>query len=388
MQDKLRLAVIGAGSVVREIYSHLYFSSDFTPMLDIVAVAEMSPVALNDFCDKFKIPADRRFTDYREMLEKVKGIDAVQVNTPDHFHKAPAIAALEKGYDVLVPKPTAGTVKDSWAMIKKARESGRLMGIDFHKREDPRIKECAARYQSGLYGKFQVATWYMLDKLLVADPNHQPRFFASPDFAVKNTPISFLTVHMADAFMTIIRETPVKARARGFSQKLPSLSPIAVDGYDLVDTEVVFEGGGVAHIVTGWHLPNHAYANTVQDSRLICTDGFVDLGIGQPGYYELTHEGIKEVNPLFKNFEADGNVSGYGIRSPGRLLEKFLKSRNGQLAAPAREAMMTDIELGLHTSVVLEGAEKSLHLGKKNANGVTEGVEIDLVALLKNEAGS
>ena len=77
----------------------------------------------------------------------------------------------------------------------------------------------------------------MIDKLLVADPNHSPRFFASPDFAEKNSPLSFLTVHMADAFLRIVDLKPVSVRASAWSQKLPGLKPISVKGYDLCDTE-------------------------------------------------------------------------------------------------------------------------------------------------------
>src|SRR4029077_11695969 len=149
-------------------------------------------------------------------------------------------------------KPTAATVKDAHAMIQAAKKAGRFLGIDFHKREDPRIKEAAARFQTGRYGTFQAAVFYMLDKLLVADPNHSPRFFASPDFAERNTPVSFLTVHMADALMKIVKLVPTQVRATGYAHKLPSLKPISVRGFDLVDTEILFANGALAHILTGW----------------------------------------------------------------------------------------------------------------------------------------
>ena len=47
-------------------------------------------------------------------------------------------------------------------------------------------------------------------------------------------------------------------------------------------------------------------------------EGMIDLGIDTPGYHELTSEGILERNPLFRNFEADGTVTGYGMSRPGR----------------------------------------------------------------------
>ena len=69
---------------------------------------------------------------------------------------------------------------------------------------------------------------------------HPACAFAAPNFAEKNTPVSFLTVHMADVLMKIVNLIPVQARAAGYSQNLPSLKPIPVNGYDLVDTEILF----------------------------------------------------------------------------------------------------------------------------------------------------
>lgn len=384
--DTLRVGVVGVGSVVREIYQHLYFNSDYTPILKIAAVADPNDQFRNWFCDTFNIPADRRFKDYKEMLARVE-LDAAQINTPDHIHAAPTIAALEAGLDVVVPKPTAATVKDTHMMIQAAKRTGRLMGIDFHKREDPRIKEAEARYQSGRYGKFQAGVWYMLDKLMVADPNHVPMFFATPNFAERNTPISFLTVHMCDALIKIINLKPVEVRSIGYSHKLPSLEPVAVKGFDLCDTEILFDNGATAHIITGWHLPNTAHATTVQSSRMICSEAMFDLNLDQPGLHELHPDGIFEVNPLFKNFEKDGMVTGYGMGRPGRIYQKFLAARNGRLDADVRAQMMTPTALGFYTSLVLEGAEESLHKGAVIAEGVTRGVSINLKALLARELG-
>ena len=148
MKQKLRLGIIGAGAVVREIYQHLYFHSHYSGLFDICAVADPNEQYRNWFADLAGVPAARRFANYGDLLAKVK-LDAVQVNTPDHLHCAPTVDALNAGLDVVVPKPTAATVKDAHAMIQAARKSGRFLGIDFHKREDPRIKEAEARFQKG-----------------------------------------------------------------------------------------------------------------------------------------------------------------------------------------------------------------------------------------------
>jgi predicted dehydrogenase len=386
MSPKIRLGVIGAGAVVREIYQYLYFRSQYSGLLEVCAVADPNEQCRNWFGDLAGLPPARRFARYEDLLAMTK-LDAVQVNTPDHLHCAPAVQALKAGLDVVVPKPTAATVKDAHTMLQAARETGRWLGIDFHKREDPRIKEAAARFQSGRYGVFQAAVFYMLDKLMVADPNHVPRFFASPDFAEKNTPVSFLTVHMADALMQIVRLVPRQVRANGYSHKLTTLKPLSLSAYDLVDTEILFANGAVAHILTGWALPNTAWATTVQSGRLLCSDGLLDLGFDTPGFRELHHDSLAEINPLFRNFEPGGCVTGYGITSPGRLYQQILDWRQGKLSASEREAALNPMTLGFYTTLVLEAAEQSLAAGRKMAVGATQGAPVDLRELVVQELG-
>jgi predicted dehydrogenase len=376
-KTKLRLGVIGAGAVVREIYQHLYFHSDYSERLEICAVAEPNEQYRNWFGDLAGLPKGHRFEDSSEMLAKIE-LDAAQVNTPDHLHCAPTVETLNAGLDVVVPKPTATTIQDAHRMIEAAKKAHRFLGIDFHKREDPRIKEATARYQNGRYGQFQAAVFYMLDKLLVADPNHSPRFFSSPDFAERNTPVSFLTVHMADALMQIIGQIPLRVRANGYAHKLPALKPAAVHGYDLVDTEIIFETGAIAHILTGWALPNTAWSTTVQSGRLICSEGLLDLGLDTPGLREIHAEGISEANPLFRNFEKDKRVTGYGISSPGRLYEQILARRNGTMPESELRNALTPMNLGFYSTLVLESAELSLAQGEKLVGGTTCGPVIDL----------
>jgi predicted dehydrogenase len=112
MKKNLRLGIIGAGSVVREIYQYLYFRSQYSPLLDVVAVADPNDEYREWFGNLAGIPADHRFSDYGEMIRKVQ-LDAVQVNTPDHLHCAPTVDALQAGMDVVVPKPAAATIRDA-----------------------------------------------------------------------------------------------------------------------------------------------------------------------------------------------------------------------------------------------------------------------------------
>jgi predicted dehydrogenase len=64
------------------------------------------------------------YNDFREILEKVREIDAVVVGTADHLHAAVAVAALKKGKHVFCQKPMAQSLFESRRMAEAAREAG------------------------------------------------------------------------------------------------------------------------------------------------------------------------------------------------------------------------------------------------------------------------
>ena len=383
--SKLRLGLIGCGSVVREIYERLYYQSAYAEILSIEAVAEPGERTRNEFCDRHGIAADRRFADYPEMLESVE-LDAVAVNTPDSLHEAPTVAALERGLDVLVPKPLADTVEAGHRMIEAARAHDRLLGVDFHKRDDPRLLEAAARYRAGEYGEFQHADWHMIDRLHVVDPNHEPRFFASDDFAEHNTPISFLTVHMADSLMQIVPLRPMSVRATGWSRKLPSLSPISVQGYDLCETEVRFENDGVARFVTGWHLPDTAPMVSNERTVTTCTDGRFEL-LHTCGYNDLTHDAARDHHVLFQHRDRDGRYAGFGMSVPGEWLRRFRDRRDGTYTVRAAD-LLDPFTTGFWSTAIVEAAHESLRRGTTTDRGTSFGVCVDVPELLKNRLGA
>lgn len=78
----------------------------------------------------------RRFRDFREMLERTKP-EVVIVASPDHWHALHTIAALKAGAHVFVEKPTGHTVNESRAMLKTARETGRVVQVGLHRRIGP-----------------------------------------------------------------------------------------------------------------------------------------------------------------------------------------------------------------------------------------------------------
>ena len=96
---------------------------------DLSQVSSENIVALCDVDSAYaaktfkKYPDAKRYTDFREMLDKEKNIDAVVVGTPDHTHAIVSITAIKHGKHVYCEKPLTRTVHEARAVAKAAREA-------------------------------------------------------------------------------------------------------------------------------------------------------------------------------------------------------------------------------------------------------------------------
>ncbi len=83
----------------------------------------------------------RRYTDFREMLEKQTDIDAVVIATPDHTHAIIALAAMSLGKHVYVQKPLAWSVEECRRLAQRAAETKVVtqMGNQGHSSDDARL---------------------------------------------------------------------------------------------------------------------------------------------------------------------------------------------------------------------------------------------------------
>lgn len=64
------------------------------------------------------------YSDFRELLDKEKDLNAVVVCTTDHWHALVSVAAMKKGKHVFCQKPMTHTVYEARRMAEVARETG------------------------------------------------------------------------------------------------------------------------------------------------------------------------------------------------------------------------------------------------------------------------
>ncbi len=63
-------------------------------------------------------------SDFRELLEKEKDVDAVMVGTTDNLHATVSVAAMKKGKHVFCQKPMTHTIYEARRVAEVARETG------------------------------------------------------------------------------------------------------------------------------------------------------------------------------------------------------------------------------------------------------------------------
>lgn len=105
------------------------YAEHYPAQLDIVGVAE--PIAIRKECymAQHDIAAQNSFTTWEHVFERPKFADAVIISTPDLLHYGPAIAALEKGYDVLLEKPVSPSLEECIEIRDLAAEKGRIVAV-------------------------------------------------------------------------------------------------------------------------------------------------------------------------------------------------------------------------------------------------------------------
>ena len=97
--------------------------------LKIVAIAEPRQDRRDAFGEKFSIPEELRFDSWQALLEQPKLADVAFVCTLDDDHIGPAMAAMEKGYHILLEKPMSNREDECIAIEAAAAKAGKHMAV-------------------------------------------------------------------------------------------------------------------------------------------------------------------------------------------------------------------------------------------------------------------
>ncbi|HVR71951.1 MAG TPA: Gfo/Idh/MocA family oxidoreductase [Vicinamibacteria bacterium] len=148
--DRVRLGFIALGNRGDQVLDAFLKHPD----AEVVALCDIYEPYV-DFAAAKVGGEPRRLKDYRKLLE-MKDVDAVVINTPDHWHALQTIHACEAGKDVYVEKPLSLVVSEGRAMVNAAKRFQRVVQVGLQRRSAAFIREAAELVRGGAIGKVTV----------------------------------------------------------------------------------------------------------------------------------------------------------------------------------------------------------------------------------------
>ena len=128
---KYRTAIIACGTIAR-VHARGWIGVPDEPT-EIGAIADTHPDARREFGDFFEVPEDRRYADYREMLDKERP-DFVDVCSWHQQHAEMVIAAAARRPKAIIcQKPMAVSLGEAEAMMTACERNGVKLVIAFQR---------------------------------------------------------------------------------------------------------------------------------------------------------------------------------------------------------------------------------------------------------------
>ena len=158
--ERINFAILGPGGRAQAHIKVLLDMKEEGKLVDIVGVADvwdgndsvgrgLYPSAKKcklDIEDKSKVTKD-----YRKLLDN-KGIDAVVIATPDHWHGLMAVQAMEAGKDVYLEKPMTHTIDEAKKIADTVKKTGQVFTVGVQSTSDPRWKMANELITAGKIG--------------------------------------------------------------------------------------------------------------------------------------------------------------------------------------------------------------------------------------------
>lgn len=166
--EKLVVGVIGLGFGRQ----HLQAAVDYGA--EIGAICDLNPEKLKQYGELHAIPAERRMTDWHDVLKDAR-INTVVIATPDQLHREMAVAFLSAGKNVLCEKPLALTREDMREIVAATKKTSAKFMVGQIARFTPSFQKAKELIENGVIGElYYVESEYAHDyeKMLRSVPKH------------------------------------------------------------------------------------------------------------------------------------------------------------------------------------------------------------------------
>ncbi|MCC6164137.1 MAG: Gfo/Idh/MocA family oxidoreductase [Acidobacteria bacterium] len=126
--DRINVGFVGCGGRMNSHINHIVGRQAAKGDVQAVAVNDIWETRKKAAQEKTSVEASAVYHDYRELVAR-PDIDVVVISSPDHWHYAHAMAALEAGKDVYLEKPMTYTVDEARRIAEYVKANGRILQV-------------------------------------------------------------------------------------------------------------------------------------------------------------------------------------------------------------------------------------------------------------------
>ena len=207
MKRKLRMGMVGGGkdAFIGAIHR---IAANMDGLIELCCGAlSINPEIAKDSGHSLFLPDDRIYLTYDEMIKKEsqlpadKRIDFITIVTPNFAHFAPAMMALENGFNVVIEKPMTFTLDEAKQLKKKVEETGLILCLTHTYSGYPMVKQAKQMIKNGALGKIR-KIWVeypqgWLSKLTEREGNAQAAWRTDPKKSGKSGCMGDIGTHAA-----------------------------------------------------------------------------------------------------------------------------------------------------------------------------------------------
>ena len=261
------------------------------------------------------------YQDYRDLLDD-KGVDAVVLATPNHWHALMTIWACEAGKDVYVEKPVSWDIWEGQRMLEAEKKYGRIIQAGTQHRSMPEFDEGLAYLREGHVGEIQgVHSIYYRFRESIGKINGPQKIPASVDFDLYQGPAPMTGLLREKLHYDWHWQWPTGNGDMGNIAAHSTDDVRRIMGDDRQPKRVLSIGGRFVHDDDGetanQHLAIHDYGdfpvfveirnlphktglkqmdnvkNVRQGNIIFCEDGYMTVGRGGANLYDKSGKRLK-----------------------------------------------------------------------------------------------
>jgi predicted dehydrogenase len=270
--NALRIGVVGVGMMGR---AHVAAVSAL-PQAEVAWICDPDEGRLEEVGREYTVP--NRTRDLDELI--ASDVEAVVIATPERLHRAPTLAALAAGKDVLLEKPFTTDPGEARELAAAAEQSGRLLFPGYGLRYEPRHRMVKDWLDRGVGGR--VVSLYLRR-------NRPASLF---EVYSRTHPAFESSTHDIDLLLWYTGQRAVRVHAVA-RQREGDANPFGL--WSIVE----LDGGVVATFEAHWIVPTGSRVGRGDLLELVAEHGTAHIDVAHHGTTFWQEDGAVSNDPIY-----------------------------------------------------------------------------------------